>query len=181
MHVKPGDETNLAAKRQEKSMDMKRVIKKMLFCGAAAMVTLPGFGFAEEYVAPKDQQATIQQEASAPQQEGAPQRESKWSEAGREVKQATGSVVEATKETTGAAWETVKNESSSAWEKTKSGSRELYDTVGDKSKEAWHATKEESKSIWERGKSLVHEATAPNPPVAPPAGAAPPATPPAGQ
>jgi len=148
-------------------MNTMQTVKRILCCGcAAALMSLPALSRAEEQTAPKNQEAA------------APQQESKWSEAGRNIKGAAGSVAEATKETTGAAWDTVKNGTSSAWEKTKSGSRELYEAAGDKSKEAWQTTKEESKSVWEKGKSLIHEATAPAPPVAPYAPAAPASQPP---
>ncbi|NLX19152.1 MAG: hypothetical protein GXY53_07725 [Desulfobulbus sp.] len=95
------------------------------------------------------------------------QQADKWSEAGKEVKEAASSVADATKETAGTAWESLKAESATIWEKTKSGSAELFETVGEKSKEAWSVTKEETKDFWNKGKSLIHEATAPDPPTPP--------------
>jgi hypothetical protein len=144
-------------------MNMMCMIKKMLLYGCAmAMVSLPVAGQTGEAV-------------SADQRAGAPQQESKWSEAGRNVKEAAGSVADATKETTGAAWDTVKSGSSSMWEKTKEGSKEAWQATKEGSKEAWQATKEGSKDAWEKGKALIHEATAPDPPSAPPSPDAPPA------
>lgn len=108
-----------------------------------------------------------QQTGGSPQEKVEQQQPDKWNEAGKEVKEAAGSVADATKETAGTAWDTLKTESTTAWEKTRSGSRELFETVGEKSKEAWQITKEETKDFWEKGKAKIHEVTAPEPPKPP--------------
>jgi hypothetical protein len=147
---------------KEDSMKMMQTINRMIACGfMVAVVSLPCNASAEDQAAPKGEPVGQHQEPG------------KWQAAGQEVKEAAGSVAEATTETAGTAWDTVKNESIEAWEKTRSGSRELFETAGEKSKEAWHVTQEESKSIWEKSKAKIHEITAPSPPVAPYAPAAP--------
>lgn len=148
---------------KEVSMKMMQTINRMIAFGfMVAVVALPYKAPAEEQAAPKEEQVGQGQETG------------KWQAAGQEVKEAAGSVAEATTETAGTAWDTLKSESIEAWEKTRSGSRELFDTVGEKSKEAWQVTQEESKSFWEKGKAKIHEITAPSPPV-PPHAPAPPA------
>lgn len=143
-------------------MKMMRTINRMIAFGfMVAVVAFPCHAPAEEQAAPKEEHVGQQRETS------------KWQAAGQEVKEAAGSVAEATTETAGTAWDTVKNESVEAWEKTRSGSRELFDTVGEKSKEAWQVTQEESKNFWEKGKAKIHEITAPTPPVPPHAPAKP--------
>jgi len=137
-------------------MKMMHTINRVIICGLTlAVVSYLSNAVAEEQATPKEEGIVQQQEAN------------KWGEAGKEVKEAAGSVAEATTETAGTAWDTVKTESVEAWEKTRAGSREMFETVGDKSKEAWQVTKEESKNFWEKGKAKVHEVTAPAPPVAP--------------
>ncbi|MDY0390412.1 hypothetical protein [Desulfobulbus oligotrophicus] len=106
-------------------------------------------------------------EENVPQEKKIEQQPDKWSEAGREVRQATGSVADATKESAGTAWESLKTGSTTAWEKTRSGSVHLFESVGEKSREAWSVTKEETADFWNKGKSLIHEATAPDPPAPP--------------
>lgn len=109
----------------------------------------------------------------APVQQATPSEPGKWEAAGREVRDAAGAVLEATRESTGTAWDSVKSGSVEVWDKTKSGSQEVYNTVGERSKEAWHATREESQDWWQKGKAMIHEATAPEPAPAPPAATAP--------
>ncbi len=160
-------------------MKMMRTIKGAIAFGfMVAVVALPCNAPAEEPAAHKEEHVGQRQETG------------KWQAAGQEVKEAAGSVTEATAETAGTAWDTVKSESVEAWEKARVGSRQLFDTVGEKSKEAWQITQEESKSFWEKGKAKIHEITAPSPPVAPypprtPAAQPPPvpadSTPPEGQ
>ena len=97
-----------------------------------------------------------------PAQQSAPAEPGKWEAAGREVRDAAGAVLEATKESTGTAWDSVKSGSAEVWDKTKSGSQEV-----------WHATREESQDWWQKGKAMIHEATAPEPAPAPPAATTP--------
>lgn len=140
--------------------------------GVAGLIVVPSAIWATEK---NNDQPTEQEQA----QHSATAEPGKWENAGREVRDAAGAVVEATRESTGTAWDAVKSGSSEAWDKTKSGSQELYHSMEERSKEAWHATREESQDLWHKGKALIHEATAPEP-VAP-APSPPPAAPPASQ
>lgn len=146
-------------------MKMMQTINRIVLCGGVvAMIALAINATASEQTAPPTgEEAERQQEGNA------------WDEAGKEVREAAGSVADATKETAGTAWETLRTESADLWQQTKTGSRELFDTVGEKSKEAWQVTREGSREIWEKGKARIHQATAPEPPAPPEA--APPAPP----
>ena len=160
-------------------MKMMRLITQMiLYCVLLAVVSIPSV------IA-----AVAAEEQNLPQrQEGVKQKEnSKWGEAGQEVKKASGAVVEATRETAGDAMGKVRDESVGAWEKARSGSREVVETVGEKTKEAVGTVKEQSRNfwekawmgsrhVWEEGKSKIHEVTAPTPPVPPAKSAAAPPT-----
>ncbi len=100
--------------------------------------------------------------------------DSVWTKAGREVKEASSAVGEATKESAKEAWKTTREGSaelydktkefgSDAWEKTKTGAGEAWDATKDTSKSAWDKTREGSRELWESGKSRLHEATSPDP------------------
>lgn len=169
MHIQFPNSNEHTYLPREESVKTTRMIKKMCCYGfAAAMIALPVHGATEEQPVPKEQGSVERQ-----------QQESRWNEAGKDVKEAAGSVTEATKETAGTAWDTLKTESAETWEKTKAGSRELIDTVETTSKKTWQATKEGSRDLWQKGKAKIHEATAPDPPVSPAPPTKPAAEPPA--
>jgi len=134
-------------------MKMMRIVCLVVVC---FLYTL-GHGRLLEATEPSHDEGTAQG-----QQQVESQTPSKWEVAGKEVKEASSAVVDATRDSASSTWKGIKKGSSKAWEKTKSGSKELYDAVGDKSKDAWHATKEESQELWRKGKSALHGATSPN-------------------
>ena len=81
-------------------MKMMHTINRVIICGLTfAVVSFLSNAVAEEQATPKEEGIVQQQEAN------------KWGEAGKEVKEAAGSVAEATTETAGTAWDTVKTES----------------------------------------------------------------------
>ncbi len=108
---------------------------------------------------------------------------SQWDTAGREMKEASHAVGEATKESwqdtrdaSATARDTTKRESGKAWDKTMEVSNEAWQDTRDASATAWDATKRESgkawdktmevsDDAWEKGKARLHEATAPDPEV----------------
>src|SRR5665647_309736 len=149
---------------REELMKMIQLVNRMiLYCTLLAVVSIASVAVAAE------DQSTSQRQEGVHEQEN-----SKWGEAGQEVKKASGAVVEASRETAGSAWE----KSADALEKARAGSKEVLETVGEKSKEAVGTVKEQSKyfwekawmesrHVWEEGKSKIHEVTAPTPPTPP--------------
>ncbi len=105
---------------------------------------------------------------------GADEEPGKWDKAGKEIKEASDAVVEATKDTSKQAWDTTKEESQElyektregtkeAWDKTKETSEETWEKVKEGSGEAWDKTKETSQEVYEKTRDTIHEATAPEP------------------
>lgn len=94
----------------------------------------------------------------------------KWERAGKEVKEASEAVLDATRDTSRKVWEKTRDESGELYEKAAEQSDELLDKTGEtwewikiESFEAWQKAKEESGELYQKTRKKIHEATAPEP------------------
>ncbi len=100
--------------------------------------------------------------------------EDKWDRAGREIVEAAGAVSEAARDTTVRAWRKTREESVELYgeareesaellEKARALSAETWDKFKKDSAGAWEETRKGSRQAFERARSVIHEATAPDP------------------